>query len=631
MYLRLLLLIWSVLLATWQLKSQATARSGKDYAVFFYISTYDQVGWTQLPEAKSESERIAAELSGKYGFTTEIIAGPSKKQILDKLDEYNRRQYGPGDQVLFFFSMHGHYDEKSERGYLIPKEGKVEDAYGDSWLSYDELGTRLSRNTCRHVLLMLDACYSGSFGIRNKGGKPDEPVYTEAVGCAQKIERALRETSRKYFSSGNKSSRTPARSTFASRILETLRKGGSEGILYSRDFDYALSGTDNPKPESGTFRGHEENGDFVFVLKGACGSGSGPEDVDAVAFKSAQNRNTVEAYDYYLSAFPQGRFKKQAEDAKGVLQEERAWQTAQRLNTPDAYQGYLDIYPYGRYAASARERVKPTIISVPTGPTTTATPNPAFGMVTVPGGTFQMGDVMGDKEETDETVHSVTLGAFQIGAYEVTFEEYDAFCTATKREKPADEGWGRGKRPVINVSWEDVVAYCNWRSKQEGFEEVYTINGSRISANWQANGYRLPTEAEWEYAARAGGKKVRFGNGKDIADPKEINFDGSASYKKAYSVAGEYRNKTLPVGSFSPNALGLYDMSGNVWEWCWDWYGNYSTSAQTNPKGANTGSRRVMRGGSWGNDPQDCRVAYRGYSSPGSRNADFGFRLSRTL
>jgi len=252
-------------------------------------------------------------------------------------------------------------------------------------------------------------------------------------------------------------------------------------------------------------------------------------------------------------------------------------------------------------------------------------------MVLVPGGTFEMGDVMGDKESEDETVHTVTLSDFLIGKNEVTFDEYDAFCTATKREKPSDSGWGRGKRPVINVSWEDVVAYCNWRSKREGLEEVYKINGSRISANWQANGYRLPTEAEWEYAARAGGKKVRFGNGRDIADPKEINFNASAGYKKPYSVVGEYRRKTLPVGSFAPNALGLYDMSGNVWEWCWDWYDSYSTSAQTNPKGPNTGSGRVIRGGSWRGSPRYCRVAGRFGSSPGGRGYDIGFRLSRTL
>jgi len=251
-------------------------------------------------------------------------------------------------------------------------------------------------------------------------------------------------------------------------------------------------------------------------------------------------------------------------------------------------------------------------------------------MVSIPGGTFQMGDVMGDKEYGNETVHTVTVSGFQIGAYEVTFEEYDAFCTATGRTKPEDEGWGRGRRPVINVSWQDVVAYCNWLSTQHGFQPVYTISGSNVTANWNANGYRLPTEAEWEYAAREGGKKVRFGNGKDIADPKEINFDGSASYKQPYSVVGEYRRKTVTVGSFRPNALGLYDMSGNVWEWCWDWYGSYPTGAQNNPKGADQGSYRVDRGGGWFGYPQYCRAARRDGGTPAIRDHGLCVRLARS-
>ncbi len=256
-------------------------------------------------------------------------------------------------------------------------------------------------------------------------------------------------------------------------------------------------------------------------------------------------------------------------------------------------------------------------------------------MVLVKGGTFEMGNVMGDNvlfEFDEERVHSVTLSDFLIGKYAVTFEEYDAFCTATGKEKPDDVGWGRGRRPVINVSWEDAVAYCNWRSEKEGLTKVYTISGSTVTANWQANGYRLPTEAEWEYAAREGGKKVRFGNGKDIADPKEVNFDGSAKYKEPYSVVGEFRGKTVPVGSLnSPNALGLHDMSGNVWEWCWDWYGDYPAAAQTNPKGPNTGSFRVYRGGSRGSDPASVRVAYRNYVTPVYRINFLGFRLARTL
>ncbi|MEL6135766.1 MAG: SUMF1/EgtB/PvdO family nonheme iron enzyme, partial [Bacteroidota bacterium] len=197
-----------------------------------------------------------------------------------------------------------------------------------------------------------------------------------------------------------------------------------------------------------------------------------------------------------------------------------------------------------------------------------------------------------------------------------TFEEYDAFCTATGKDKPNDRGWGRARRPAIYVSWYDAIEYCNWRSQQEDLEPFYTINKSAQDANnkssydklkWtvtpnsNSKGYRLPTEAEWEYAARGGGKTVMFGNGKNILDPAEANFNSKEVYKMNASRTGTYRGTTVPVGSLqAPNALGLHDMSGNVREWCWDWYGNYSSSTQTDPQGPTSGDRRVIRGGSWG-------------------------------
>lgn len=253
-------------------------------------------------------------------------------------------------------------------------------------------------------------------------------------------------------------------------------------------------------------------------------------------------------------------------------------------------------------------------------------------MVFVPGGTFEMGDVYGDGEEWEKPVHTVMLSNFYIGKTEVTFDEYDAFCTATGRKKPSDAGWGRGKRPAINVRWHDAVAYCNWLSEQQGLIKVYTINESTVTADWNANGYRLPTEAEWEYAARGGGKSVRFGNGKDVADPAQINFAGSPANKTSYSRAGVFREKTTPVGSFQPNALGLRDMAGNVWEWCWDWLGDdyYGKSEQNNPIGPVSGSRRVLRGGSWGNPPDNVRVTYRNGRDPMTQDYDYGFRLARS-
>jgi formylglycine-generating enzyme required for sulfatase activity len=266
-----------------------------------------------------------------------------------------------------------------------------------------------------------------------------------------------------------------------------------------------------------------------------------------------------------------------------------------------------------------------------------ANPTAPAGFAFIKGGTFDMGCTSEQKdcESVEKPVTRVTVSDFYLGKYEVTFDEYDAFCNATGRDKPSDHGRGRGQRPVINVSWNDAIAYCNWRSEKEGLTKVYTISGDKVTANWNANGYRLPTEAEWEYAARSGGKAVLFGNGENVADPKEINFNASTNYKKPYSVAGEYRQKTVPVGSLnSPNALGLHDMSGNVWEWCWDWFDidHYAKSNNSrDPRGPDSGSYRVYRGGSWLGYPVLARIAFRIGDPPGYRYSDLGFRLARAV
>lgn len=254
---------------------------------------------------------------------------------------------------------------------------------------------------------------------------------------------------------------------------------------------------------------------------------------------------------------------------------------------------------------------------------------PGPDMVLVEGGTFQMGDQFSQQNDDETPVHNVTVSNFYCSKYEVTFDEFDAFCTATGREKPGDEGWGRGRRPVVRVSWYDAIEYCNWRSQQDNRQPVYSIdkaasdpdNRSRvdnqkwtITADWNANGYRLPTEAEWEFAARERGRRVRFGNGRDQIDPAAINFDAQTILDKTFPQ-DQYRQKTVPVDSLSANSLGLHHMSGNVWEWCWDWHdGAYyaqSDNAQ-NPHGPPSGIRRVCRGGSWLDGPAQCRAASRG-------------------
>ena len=235
------------------------------------------------------------------------------------------------------------------------------------------------------------------------------------------------------------------------------------------------------------------------------------------------------------------------------------------------------------------------------------------GMVYVEGGSFQMGSDAGSDESP---VHSVRVDSFYMAETEVTFDQYDAYCDDQGISKPGDWGWGRGSRPVIYVSWYDAVKYCNWLSEQAGLPKAYSISGTSVNWNQNAEGYRLPTEAEWEYAVR-GGKQSRGYKYAGSNNVGEVGwYDGNSS-------------KTKPVKGKKANELGLYDMSGNVWEWCWDWYDSnyYSSSPGANPTGPSSGSRRVLRGGSWSYNPEYLRVANRIYDSPGVSNYDLGFRL----
>lgn len=230
-------------------------------------------------------------------------------------------------------------------------------------------------------------------------------------------------------------------------------------------------------------------------------------------------------------------------------------------------------------------------------------------MVRIPPGKFLMGSQQNKAGRWDfeGPQHEVTINyAFEIGKYEVTFDEYDAFANATKRQLPSDEGWGRGKRPVINVTWNDAQDYVQWLSKQTGKK------------------YRLPTEAEWEYAARAG-TQTRYWWGDDIGR-NNANCDGCGS---------QWDNKqSAPVGSFKANAFGLHDTAGNVWEWTQDcWHDNYNNapgdgSAWLEEDGGNCRGR-VVRGGSWFSKPRSVRSVFRYWPDTDGAVSNQGFRIAR--
>ena len=217
-------------------------------------------------------------------------------------------------------------------------------------------------------------------------------------------------------------------------------------------------------------------------------------------------------------------------------------------------------------------------------------------VILVEGGTFNMGSYNGDVGE--KPVHQVTISSFSIGKFEVTVGQYKAFCTATGRPLPETPSWGwNDKHPMAMVNYNDCVAYCNWLGEEYG-------------GNW-----RLPTEAEWEYAARGGNKS------------KGYLYSGSNDPDMAGWYADNSAGQTNSVGRKSSNELGIYDMSGNVWEWCKDWYGPYTTEAQTNPRGSTTGSNRMLRGGGWNGDASRMRVTDRGTYEPTLRMNNSGFRV----
>ncbi|GEM_PF-1650507 len=254
-------------------------------------------------------------------------------------------------------------------------------------------------------------------------------------------------------------------------------------------------------------------------------------------------------------------------------------------------------------------------------------------MVLVEGGTFQMGDEIGDIKEgvNPRPTHTVTFTYdYWIGKYEVTFGEYDAYCEATGLSKPNDAGWGRGDRPVIYANWWDSIAYCNWLSDQEGFARAYDLNGNlqdnsgKITTDiTKVEGYRLPTEAEWEYAASGGHRAIPI--------PPRYKYAGSDQIEEVSWYEGNSGGKTQPVGRKAPNELGIFDMSGNVNEWCHDWLGDYTSSNKTNPIGPVVGTVRALRGGSYGHSATRSRVAYRSSSTPDYRWVRIGFRIAKTV
>lgn len=315
--------------------------------------------------------------------------------------------------------------------------------------------------------------------------------------------------------------------------------------------------------------------------------------------------------------------------------------TAYRVETASSLAANARWYPVDVYHATG------SVVTVDG-----VSPDPALRTALVPGGTFQMGDALGDGYASEQPVHPVTLSPFYVDRFEVTWAHWVSVRSWATNNGYAFDGAGNAVDavyPVVAVSWHDCVKWCNARSEVEGREPVYYTSAAQTGVyrtgrlnlapgdvRWSATGWRLPTEAEWECAARGGavGRRFPWSDTNTISHAR-ANYRSRAS--DAFDMSGAagfhplFASNASPVGAFAPNAYGLYDVAGNAWEWCWDWYdpAYYGSSPAENPRGPAGGADRVARGDSYYNHAFYARCAYRNYWAPTNRFEDFGLRCVR--
>lgn len=269
---------------------------GKDYALFFVVTDFDY--WQDFPKnTEQQVRKIERELKNNYGFQTEFISNPTRKTILNKIKTYSNKRYNRNDQLLIYFSMHGQYEEGGS-GALIPKDGRREDYLYETWIQHSLLEDIVNRINCKHIILSMDACYSGTFGgVR---GKPKKPAFDRMKDCKNKRQIALQNKSRFYITSGGKV-RTPIRSSFSDKWLEALRYGNNDGVL-TFSMLYAIVEQVNPRPRFGEFGNHHDDRNFVFVNYNNCKGNSIMTDNDH--WKTISELGSKEDFINHIKRFP---------------------------------------------------------------------------------------------------------------------------------------------------------------------------------------------------------------------------------------------------------------------------------------------------------------------------------------
>ncbi|MDR2535426.1 MAG: SUMF1/EgtB/PvdO family nonheme iron enzyme [Treponema sp.] len=612
-------------------------RIGKQWAVFIAIDRYDE--WGTLGNPVRDAKEIRDILVGNY-LIHEIrelynnqATGDNVRNLFTELGQ----KTGVYDSVFVFYAGAGQVDKFTKAGSWILMPSSEDLGFQTNQMANEEVQNMLASLPAKHVFLISDACFVGEGLDINAGNRGefrnDEEYYKQVYN----------KVSRQVIGSGAVKT-GPGSSEFRRYLKNALRDPQGDYI----DSAYLFAQVQNAAPpQSQPFMGiitntayqetetllsqgtaHQEGGEFLF-------------------FKNTLFAAPMPSPPPISNKTPGTGSVMVFSEAAGMLMIQGV-ETGTRIRANSS--AALWNVTVGEIEVAVKSEDGRIITALPQkatlqeGQTARVVIEYPFmdRFVFIPGGDFVMGSPVSEANRNhDETQHEVTLRDFYMEAHEVSLEDFQKFVSETGYETRAeiagggyiwtgnawkmtwDATWRNpyfdqdSRHPVVLVSWDDAIQYCNWRSEREGLSPAYTITGNDVIWNEGSDGYRLPTEAEWEDAARAG-TPTPFSTGITITTA-QANFNGNYPYNNG--PKGIYREMTTPIDTFSPNWWGLYDMYGNVWEWCWDQYTQSGSS----------GVYRVRRGGSWSYAGEYLRSAYRSYSVETARYNSTGFRLARSI
>ncbi len=573
-----------------QFESAPTGKPGKRIALVIGNNDYKtENNLAPLRNPVNDADDIGATLKG-FGFEVVTRKNLDRSQMLDALEQFRLRA-GGSEAALFFFAGHG--QQERNKNYLMPIDGKAHttsEVIGTGIDVNEQVLVQLEGST-KIAIVMLDACRTSASG-KARGGLHGLAEIERPEGSVIAYATAPNKTAAEISGNG--------RNGLWTQSLLKAFKGNDlslDGVLYTASLETRKS--------SGGVQTPHSNGDDILKkhFRFRVTVDPGPVAVEQMFWESIKDSTDAADFEAYLKKFPKGNYKELAENR------------LHRIRKP----------PVPTSAPAPAPTPAPT-----PAPQPLVTAGKVFRdcpdcpeMVVIPAGRFTMGSPANEKDRSSDEgpQHEVSVKSFALGKTEVTFAQWDA-CVAAGgcSHRPGDEGWGRGTRPAINVSWSDAQAYVKWLNTKTG------------------KSYRLPSEAEWEYAARAGSTTARpWGN----------NAGDACRYANVYDATGERVNKfgwethkcddgeakTAPVGKYVANGFGLHDMIGNVWEWVEDCHHDSYSGAPSDGSAWTSGKCdvRVLRGGSWRGGPGFARSARRSGGGSAERDVSSGFRLARML